>query len=219
MKIGYTTHVELPENIKKIFKVMLFPIGNFLAGTVNISNNGFDIFTSLNEGSDLSIVGENGNIMFMVNYKGEDYEIPWLHMLQYAFDQLRSEEYLTSILLSEVALETYVDSTLTNGYLEKGLDKDSISRLLTSAEIPTKVNPLMNNLFEVKLAAASSWPVWERKVLKWRNEIVHGTKVTATKEEAVEAYEVVVDSIFHFIEGFDKFLKKNGSSHGMFYRT
>lgn len=218
VKIGYTAHVELPENIKKIFKVMLFPTGPFLAGSTNITNNGFDIFTSLPEGSDPSIVGENAVVMIMVNFKVEDYEIPWVHMLQYAFDQLRSNEYLTSILLSEIALETYVDSTLTTGYSEIGLDKDSISRLLTAAEIPVKVNPLMNNIFNVKLASSPVWKEWEKKVLKWRNEIAHGTKVNATKEEATLAYETVVDSIFHFIEGVDNFLKSEGIEQGMFYK-
>lgn len=219
VRIGYTKQVELPENIKKIYKVMLFPIGPFLAGATDITSNGFNVFTSLAEHSDPSIIGEVGKIMITVNYKSEDYEVPWLHMLQYAFDQLRSEEYLMSILLSEIALETYVDSTLTLGYSEIGLDKDSISRLLKAAEIPVKVNPLMNNLFGVKLATSSSWSKWEKKVLKWRNEIAHGTKVKATKEEAILAYETVVDSIFHFIEGVDNHLKKKGYVNGLFFRS
>lgn len=219
VKIGFTAHVELSGNIKKIYKVMLIPVGLFLAGATDINNNGFNVYTSLAENSDRSIIGENGKIMGMVHYKGADYEIPWLHMLQYSFDQLRSGEYLTSILLSEIAFETYVDSTLTMGYSEIGLDKDSISRLLTAAEIPVKVNPLMSNLFNVKLASSPSWGTWEKKALKWRNQVAHGTKVTATKDEAILVYETIVDSIFHFIEGVDNHRKEQGYPSGLFYRS
>lgn len=219
VRIGYTKHVELPENIKKIYKVMILPIGSFLASATDISTNGFNIFTSLAENSEQSVIGEQGNIMVMVHYKGEDYDIPWLHMLQYAFDQLRSGEYLTGILLSEISLESYVDSTLSLGYSKIGLDKDSISRLLTASEMLIKVNPLMNNLFGVKLSSSSSWSVWEKKALKWRNEIAHGVKVTATRDEAISVYETVVDSILHFIEGVDNYLKKQGYPNGVFYRS
>lgn len=218
VKIGYTTHVELPENTKKIYNIKLLPNGPFLAGAVNVTKNGFDIFTSLPTDSDSSLAGESATVVIIVNFKVEDYEVPWLHMLQYSLDQLRSSEFLTSILLSEIALETYIDSILTVGYSEIGLDKDSISRLLTATEIPVKVNPLMNNLFNVKLASSSSWREWEKKVLKWRNEIAHGTKVNATKEEAILAYEVVIDSIFHFIEAVDNHLKQKGYTDGLFYR-
>ncbi|MGO4890275.1 hypothetical protein ACJ2A9_21210 [Anaerobacillus sp. MEB173] len=219
IKIGYSAYVHLPEDIKKIYKIMLFPMGPFVSGATDITNNGFNLFTSLANDSDPSIVGDQGKVMAMIHFKSEDYEVPWLHLLQYAFDQLRSGEYLTSILLSEIALEAYVDSTLTIGYSEIGLDKDSISRLLVATEIPVKVNPLMNNLFEVKLASSASWKDWERKALKWRNGIAHGTKVTATKDEALTVYKTVVDSIFHFIEGVDNYRKKQGHTEGLFFRS
>lgn len=219
VKIGYTTHIELPENITKIYKILLFPVGPFLTGATDITPNGFNVFTSLAEDSDRSVIGEDANVMAMIHFKGEDYVTPWLHLLQYALDQLVSGEYLTCILLSEIAFESYVDSTLTMGYTDTGLDNDSISRFLTATEMQVKVNPLMNNLFGMKLSSSPSWNNWEKKVLKWRNEIAHGTKVTATREEAILAYETVVDSLFHLIEGVDNHLKQKGIQNGMFYRN
>lgn len=218
VKIGYTTNVELPKNVNKIYNVMLIPMGQFLAGATDITGNGFTVFSSLAENSDKEIIGQNGTIMTMVHYKSENYPIPWLHMLQYAFEQLRSDEYLTSILLSEIALETYVDYTLSLGYTDIGLDHDSISRLLEAGKMHDKVNPLMNNLYGVKLSTSNVWGKWQKKVLIWRNEIAHGSKVTATKDEAILAYETVVDSIFHFIEGVDNHLKQKGHANGLFYR-
>ncbi|RBP86235.1 hypothetical protein DFO70_12914 [Cytobacillus firmus] len=219
VKVGYTTHVELPANVNKIYKVILFPLGPFLAGATDITRSGFNVFTSLPENDDDTMVGEQGKIKAIIHYKGEDYQVPWLHMLQYAFDELRSDEYLTSILLSEIALETYVNSMLTLGYYEIGLDKDSISRLLEAGRMHDKVNPLMYNLYGVKLQGSEVWGKWSKKILEWRNQIAHGSKVTATKEEAILAFESVVDSIFHFIEGVDNHRKKQGYPNGMFYRT
>lgn len=219
VKVGYTTNVDLPPNVKKIYKVLLFPMGPFVAGSSDVTKDGFTVFTSLPENSDKSVVGEIGTIMVMVHYKGEDYDVPWLHMLQYAFDQLYSDEYLTSILLSEIALETYVDSMLTLGYSRIGLDQDSISRFLEAGRMHDKVNPLMYNLFEVKLSTSAGWSKWNKKVLEWRNDIAHGTKVTATKEEALLSYETVVDSIFHFIEGVDNHYKNKGYKQGLFFKS
>jgi len=218
VKIGFTTYVSFPEEIKKVYKVLLFPTGSFLAGATEITSKGFTLFSSLANQSDKSLIGEEGQVMVMASFKSSDYEIPWLHMLQYAFEQLRAEEYLTSILLSEIAFETYIDYTLTIGYAEVGLDDDSIYRLLVATDIPIKVNSLMNNLYGIKLSSSDSWRNWEKKVLKWRNHIAHGTKVTATKDEATLAYETIVDSIFHFIEGVDNHLKSKGCTEGLLFR-
>ena len=217
VKVGYTRYVDFPEGVKKVYKTMLFPTGNFLAGATDITPNGFNMFTSIQENGDTSIVGQTQTVMIMANFKTNDYEIPWLHMLQYAFEQLRDGEHLTSILLSEIALETYVDSTLTFGYNEIGLDEDTIKRLLIATELPVKVNPLMNNLFGVKLASSEAWHDWEKKALKWRNSIAHGTKTTATKAEATIVYNTVVDAMFHFIEGVDNYLKHKGHEKGLFF--
>jgi hypothetical protein len=208
VKIGYTTYFDLPENIKKIYQVMLFPMGVFFAGATNITKKGFVIFTSLADNSDRNLIGESGKVMVEISAKTDDYKVQWMNVLQYALDQLRAEEYLTSILLSEISFETYVDTVLASGYKKCGLDEDSISRLLVAAELPAKVNPLMWNLYEIKLSSSSSWKNWEKKALKWRNEIAHGSKIDATREEAKLVYETVIDSIFHFMEGIDNYTKK-----------
>lgn len=218
IKIGYTKDVSFPENTKKVYQVEVHPISSFKAGVVNLTNKGFTIFTSLSEDNDLNRVGQTSKVAVMLNAKTDDFESSWLHMLQYALDQLLSDEYLTSILLSEIAFENYVDSMLNMGYLEIGLDQDSINRILVATNLPTKVNPLMNNIFGVKLSDSSSWRNWEKKTLKWRNEIAHGTKKTATKEEAKLVYESVVDSMFHFIEGVDNHMKKVGKPSVFLYR-
>lgn len=209
IKIGYTTYFKLPENIKKTYNIMVMPSGAFLAGAVDITKKGFGIFTSLPEGGDKSLIGESAKVFIMVNAKTDDYNVPWMDMLQFALEQLRNGEYLTSILFSEIAFEIYIDMALSEGYKKQGLDEDSISRFLVAAELPTKVNPLMFNLYQTKLASSDSWKNWERKALKWRNEIAHGSKVSATKDEAKLAYDTVVDSIFHFIEGVDNHIKQS----------
>lgn len=208
VKIGFETYFDLPQNIKKIYKIMIIPMGSFLAGAADITKKGFRILTSLTDEGDKNLVGEESKVYVMIHAKVDEYNIPWMDILQYALEQLRNEDYLASILFSEIAFETYVDTTLTLGYRRCGLDEDSISRFLVSAELPTKVNPLMGNLYKIKLASSLSWKNWEKKALKWRNKIAHGSKVNATKEEAKLVYETVVDAIFYFIEGVDTYLKE-----------
>ncbi|NFO48705.1 hypothetical protein FDB40_17820 [Clostridium botulinum] len=208
VKIGYTTYFDLPANVKKIYNIMIFPIGTFLAGAVDITKNGFKIFSSLLDDGDKNLIGENAKVLVIINAKIDDYNIPWMDMLQYALGQLKNEEYLTSILFSEIAFEIYVDTILAESYKKYGLDEDSISRFLTVSELPSKVNPLMCNLYELKLSKSQSWNNWEKKALKWRNEIAHGSKRNATREEAIIVYEAVVDSIFYFMEGIDNYFKR-----------
>lgn len=212
VKIGYTTYFDLPTNITKIYNVVIIPTGAFLAGAVDITKNGFKIFTSLPEDGDVNLIGEDAKVFLMINAKTDDYNIPWIDTLRYAFEALINQEYLTSMLFSEISFEIYVDTVLAEGYRKYGLDEDSISRFLTVSEIPSKVNPLMWNLYKIKLSKSESWNNWERKVLKWRNEVAHGSKNNATKEEAITAYEVVVDSIFYFMEGIDDYIKKENDN-------
>lgn len=68
--------------------------------------------TSLFDDSDPAVLGEDSKVMIMVHAKTSDYDVPWLHMLAYALEQLQSDDYVTCILLSEIALETYVDITI-----------------------------------------------------------------------------------------------------------
>ncbi len=205
LKIGYFKDIELPSNIRKIFKINIFPFGAFHAGAVDITNNGFRLMTSVSDESSCDLFGEDVKAMVMVHAKTEDYTIPWLHMLSYALQQYRDGEYVTSILLSEIAFESYIDTTLSEGYRKIGLDEDSISRFLRSANIPDKVNALMKNVYDVKLKDNRVLnKIWEDNVLQIRNHIAHGRKSTATKEEAKIAYDTVVDSIFHFIEAIDR---------------
>ncbi|MBZ9688276.1 hypothetical protein G9F72_018250 [Clostridium estertheticum] len=208
VKIGYETYFNLPESIKKIYKIMIMPMGAFLVGAVDITKKGFRIFTSLPDGGDKSLIGENTKVFIMINAKTDDYNIPWMDMLQFALEQLINEDFLTSILFSEIAFEIYIDMALSEGYRKYGLDEDSISRFLVATELPTKVNPLMWNLYQIKLSKSTSWNNWEKKALKWRNEIAHGSKVGATEDEAKLVYETVVDSIFYFMEGIDKKMKQ-----------
>jgi hypothetical protein len=200
IKIGHSVFVDLPNIINKVYMVKLFPLGSFIAGATDVTSKGFRIFSSLPDNGDSGLFGKEAQIMMMVHTKTDDYEVPWLHFLAYAFDQYIAEEYLTSIMLAEIALEAYVDNTLAVGYRKIGLDSDSISRFLEISNMPIKVNVLMNNIFNVKLASSPYFKIWENKVLKWRNQIAHGTKTHATKEEAKIAYDNVVDSIFHFIQ-------------------
>lgn len=207
VKIGYTKYFELPTNIRKIYKIMIMPMGAFLAGAVDITEKGFKIFTSLPDGGDKNLIDENDKVLIMINAKTDEYNIPWIDMLRYAFEQLRNQEYLICMLFSEIAFEIYTDTMLAEGYRKIGLDEDSISRFLVSTDIPIKVNPLMGNLYNIKLSDSLSWKKWEKKALKWRNEIAHGTKVKATEDEAKLVYETVVDSIFYFMEGVEKNIK------------
>ncbi|WP_332651453.1 hypothetical protein [Lysinibacillus sp. 54212] len=208
IRIGYTYTFELPENVSKVYKIQLFPFGPFLAGVTEISKNNFQIFTSLPNGSDSSQVGNESSVMLLVNAKTDDYEEPWLHFLSYAYDHYLSNDFLTSIMLSEIAFETYVDKTLTAEYLNRGLDEDSVYRLLKATDMYQKVNPLMCNLYGAKLKSCKQWPDWSKRVLEWRNQIAHGTKKTATKEEALLAYQTIVDCIFYFVEAVDRYNKK-----------
>ncbi|AQS10539.1 hypothetical protein CLOBY_26840 [Clostridium saccharobutylicum] len=206
VKIGYTTYFDLPKNIRKTYNIMIMPSGAFLAGAVDITKKGFRIFTSLPDDGDNNLIGKSEKVLVIISAKTDDYNVPWIEMLRYAFEQLRNEEYLTSILFSEIAFEIYTDTMLAEGYKKIGLDEDSISRFLIATDIPIKVNPLMGNLYNIKLSDSATWKKWEKKVLKWRNGIAHGTKVKATEEEAKLVYETVVDSIFYFFEGIDKYM-------------
>lgn len=204
VKIGYSKYVELPDAIKKIFKINIFPLGLFQAGATEIENNRLLLMTSLRDDSDPSIVGNESKVLLMIHAKTGDYDVPWLHMLAYSLEQYRSGDYVTCILLAEIAFESYLDITIAEGYRKIGLDEDSISRLLKS-NIPDKVNSLMNNVYKVKLSSNKDlYNTWEKNVLKMRNDIAHGRKRTATKEEAKLAYDTIVDSIFHFIEAIDR---------------
>jgi hypothetical protein len=210
MKLGFSLYVNLPSPIKKIYKVSLIPFseGNYLVGATDLDNNGFRIMSSINEGTESSDIGKDIRVLAMVHAKTEDYQEPWMHMLAYALEQYKSGDYMTSVLLSQITLETYVDTTLTEGYKAVGLDDDSIIRFIEVANMPVKVNSLMYNLFRTKLATMSNYNDWERRVLKMRNLIAHGKKTIVTESEAKLAYDTVVDSVFHLIEGVDNH-KKN----------
>lgn len=211
IKIGYSKLITLPSSIKKVFNINTFPLGAFQVGASEVQNQSFRLMTSLTDESDVSIVGEDSKVMIMVHAKTSDYEVPWLHMLAYSLEQLESEDFITSILLSEIAFESYLDITISEGYRKKGLDDDSISRLL-KANIPDKSNALMTNIYEVKFSSNKSlYRVWETQVLNMRNAIAHGRKSTATKEEAKLAYDTIVDAIFHLIEGIDGFYRNQSN--------
>ncbi|KIL46925.1 hypothetical protein KP77_24930 [Jeotgalibacillus alimentarius] len=205
LKMGYSKYIELPQGIQKVFKVQLIPMGPFQIGAVDITANGFNVLTSFIEGSEEPKLGEEIMSFYIVNAKKDDYEEPWLHLLSSSLDHLRSKEYLTSIILSEIALESFIDKTISNEYLRIGLDEDSISRLMVSANIPTKVNPLMYNLFGFKLSSfKETHRNWQERVLIWRNEIAHGSKAKATSEEAQLSFDTVVDAIFQLIESIER---------------
>lgn len=206
VKIGYSLIVPLPDEIKKVFKINLFPIGQFIAGATEINNHAFQLMTSLHVGCDPTIIGDESKVIVMVHAKTSDYENPWLHMLAYALEQYQTNEYLTCILLSEIAFESYLDMMIAEGYRLRQLDEDSITRLLKS-NIPDKANALMNNVFGIKLSKNKAvFDSWQR-VLKIRNDIAHGRKSTATKDEAKFAYDTIVDATFHLIEGVDTFYR------------
>ncbi|BAQ11429.1 hypothetical protein OXB_2959 [Bacillus sp. OxB-1] len=210
LKLGYSVYVNLPETIKKVYTVNLFPFteGSYLVGTTQLEKNGFIIMSSLNDETEIESIGKEIQILAMVHAKTDDYEEPWLHLLSYALEQYNSEDYMTSVLLSQISLEAYVDTTLTKGYKEIGLDDDSISRFIEATHMPVKVNSLMSNLFGTKLATMKNYNDWEKKVLKMRNLIAHGKKTVVTEAEAKMAYDTVVDSIFHLIEGVDNHYKR-----------
>lgn len=212
VKIGYETYFSLPDNVKKVYKVNIIPIGGFIAGEVDVTKKGFRILTSLPKDGDETLIGKQGKVMLMINSRIDDYGIQWLDMLQFAQEQLRNEGYLTCVLFSEIAFEIFIDTVLANGYRTHLLDEDTISRFLVSIEMLPKVNPLMFNLYKIKLSKSDSWGNWEKKVLKWRNEIAHGTKVKATEEEAKLAYDTVVDSIMYINEGINKFVKESSQN-------
>lgn len=219
VKIGYSKIISLPEFIKKVFKINLFQLGAFQVGASDIQNHSFRLMTSLNDDSDISIIGEESKVMIMVHAKTSDYEVPWLHMLAYSLEQFRSEDFVTSILLSEIAFESYLDITIAEGYRKVGLDEDSITRLL-KANIPDKVNALMNNVYNIRLSSNKDvFKKWTKDVLTVRNDIAHGRRGTATLEEAKIAYDTVIDAIFHLIEGVDNFRKEQGHPSGLFFRS
>ena len=141
-------------------------------------------------------------------------------ILQLSLDNLLDNDYLTSILLAEIAFESFVDWFLYYGYSEKGLlNEDEISALLIKETVPVKVNRLMNNIYQTKLSRMKDWEGWEKKVLIWRNQIAHGAKVSFSINEAKYAYDLIVDAIFFFIEKIDDYFKKVGEPNGLFYRT
>lgn len=211
VKIGYLKDLVLPDTITKIFKINLFPLGSFHAGAVEIDKHSYRLMTSLFDESEPTMFGVDSKVMVMVHAKTGNHDTPWLHMLAYALEQYQSDDYVTCVLLSEIALETYVDVTIAAGYREIGLDEDSIARLLKS-NVPDKVNALMRNLYGIRLADNKGlFRTWERDVLLWRNDIAHGRKSVATKEEGKIAYDTVVDAIFHLIEGVDNHYKKKQS--------
>lgn len=220
VKVGYTTYFKLPQSTMKVYDVMLIPAkDSFKAGVVDITNDGFLIYTSLEEGGDPTLFGKMTPLYVIVKSKIVDYDLPWLHLLQYSLDQFIQKNYLTCILLSETTFENFVDTMLRHRYINIGLDEDTVGRILISTNLPNKVNPLFYNMYGIKLSDSSSWKKWERKVLKWRNDIAHGVKTSATEDEAKVAYETIIDCMFYLIEGIDNYMRTNGEPQGLFYKT
>lgn len=220
VKVGFMKNYKLPEGVLRVHKVRATPLENFSVGVSNITSEGFDVFTSLHENTDISLFGLDAKVMLYINANMENYSATWMHLLQLSLKNLVDGDYSTSILFAEIAFESFVDTFLFMGYLEKGeLSEDEIYELLEDKKIPSKVNTLMKELYKTKLSKMDDWIGWETKVLRWRNQIAHGSRVLFDKEEAQYAYSIVVDAIFYFAENIDLYFKSIGEPNGLFYRT
>lgn len=201
IKVGYAKYIEFTEVFDKVFKIFTTVESYFChTDAVKISNNGFLLISACDENSEICNLGTSVKVNILVYGKKGKHNSSWKELLAYAKQLYLSNDYLASILLSAISFESYIDSTLTKGYENLGLDSDTITRFLVATEMPTKVNPLMWNIYQKKLSQSNVWKDWEKKVLKWRNEISHGSKVTATKEEAKICLDTIIEAIFFYNE-------------------
>lgn len=200
IKVGFAQYINIPKYFNKVFKVFITPQSPCYVEAVNISNEGFLLMSSCDINSNDCVIGESVVASISVYGKHKGHGESWKELLAYSRELYISGDYLASIILVEIAFESFIDNVLSDGFIKKGMDKDSISRFLVATEMPVKVNPLMYNLYGKKLSASVAWKDWEKKVLKWRNDIAHGSKISASKEEAKLAYDTIIEAIFHFNE-------------------
>lgn len=198
IKVGETQYICFPSPLKQVYKVFVTPYAGCDVATSRVDNNGFWLISGCTKDSQDCTIGSEAKVSWDAYGNDVDFNEAWRQLLVYSRQAFLAENYLGSILLSEIGFESFIDASLSEGYKKNGLDDDSISRFLVNTGMVDKVNPLMNNLFGLKLSNSSVWQDWEKRVLRWRNNIAHGSKLSATKDEAQLVFKTVIKAIFYF---------------------
>jgi predicted nuclease with TOPRIM domain len=97
-----------------------------------------------------------------------------------------------------MSFESFIDSLLYKGMRAKGLSEDFVSAVIEKMNsIQTKVDKLLKELYSLKLASNKKLNKKWREIIKIGNKIAHGVLANISKEQAEDAFEVIVGLIFY----------------------
>jgi hypothetical protein len=109
-----------------------------------------------------------------------------------------NEQFNLAILTCEMSFESFIDSLLYKGMRAKGLSEDFVSAVIEKMNsIQTKVDKLLKELYSLKLASNKKLNKKWREIIKIGNKIAHGVLANISKEQAEDAFEVIVGLIFY----------------------
>ena len=200
VNVGYSREINLNIEIPFIKEINLTCQNGFAAVVpLQINNKKFLIVSS--EIPDGLKVGEKLKLYWSVSGRSEweQISIPtWERLLVQAKEEILNEQFNLAILTCEMSFESFIDSLLYKRMRAKGLSEDFVSAVIEKMNsIQTKVDKLLKELYSLKLASNKKLNKNWREIIKIRNKIAHGVLVNISKEQAEDAFEVIVGLIFY----------------------
>lgn len=209
VSIGQEHLVELSQEVPLVLSVNLTPFGKGARlGWVPAGKDKFILISSAmaapagQDASGYAEAGEKLDVHWMLNGRSNwsDLDVPvWQIVLIQAKEQLDRKGYSLSILSSVVALEAFVGAIITSAFHDAGVEQEVSDIVLEhTSGITRKIDSLLPSIAGVSLKK-SELRGRLGHVIKRRNEIAHGSVAESIEEDAREAFEVSVRTIFHLL--------------------
>lgn len=199
--IGYLNVVQLPQKVPEINKIFLTCIGGFANVTSIIQ--GTDSFRIISSEIPKGVpVGEKLEVSWLLYGRDSLESIPiWRRLLVQAKEEIIQNQYNLAYLTSEMAFESFIDSTLNQLLTAKGIPDEASNVILESmSSIFDKVHRLLLYLGGIKVKDNKNFNKNWQAIVEKRNKIAHGEVFEISAEEAKMAFETVIKGIFYIIQ-------------------
>ena len=202
IKVGVPQIISLKNNIPIFHKVILsnqkklfysFPIYNNNQSSFIIVSSA--IHNTINE--ECAKHEEESEVYWLIYGRTKDLESKaWRQLLVQSKEEYLNEKFLLSFLSVAIALESYINSKLSDYLNSKEIDTKSIDVFLKDSNMIDKAFVLFKSLLQIDpMEVGKLSKTNYQKIIEKRNKIAHGTIVTMEQKEVEETFRTVVTFI------------------------
>lgn len=221
IKIGEALKVPIKSKLQKWHKVFLSSQGTESKGShllESIENPNWDYFYIItsswnfrseqqNTKHEAAVLGEKAKVGWLVYGCTDIKDLHvWQQLLLVSKEQLINEQYSLAYLTAAMTLESYLNLSIKNKLIEKGISENASEVILRETLIMDKLFAFSKDILAVDFSIGDYFKLSKNKLLtlfETRNKIAHGKRFEITKDEAYTAFEIVIRAILKVEETFN----------------